>query len=564
MTTEEFKDPLGDFRVFLYLVWKFLGLPDPTPVQYDIAQYLQRIYHRKGPRRAIIQAFRGVGKTWITVAFVCWALYCNPQLKILVVSASKLHADNFTTFAMRLILELPELQHLKPTDDQRNSKVSFDVAQAQADHSPSVKSVGITGQLTGSRADIIVVDDVEVPNNSATQVMRDKLAESVKEFDAILKPDGIVIYLGTPQTEMSLYNVLTERGYAIRIWPARYPEPELVSFYGQRLAPKIIKALDENPKLSGKPTDPKRFSDFDLLEREASYGRSGFQLQFMLNTRLSDAERYPLKLHDLVVMDCNPEMAPEKVIWCNGVPQIINELPCVGLGDDRYYSPMALVGSWVPYTGSVMAIDPAGRGKDETAYAVVKILNSQLFLLESGGFSGGYSEDTLEKLAQIAKRQQVNRVLIEANFGDGMFEQLLKPFLTRIYPVTTEEVKHSIQKEKRIIDTLEPVMNQHRLIVDRKLIERDYKSTQHLPSEQALKYQLFYQMSRITRERGALAQDDRLDALAIAVGYWVEAMARDVDKAMSDEKERRLKEALENFMGHVLGEQPKSERWMDV
>ena len=71
-------------------------------------------------------------------------------------------------------------------------------------------------------------------------------------------------------------------------------------------------------------------------------------------------------------------------------------------------------------------------------------------------------------------------------------------------------------------------------------------------------------MSRITRERGALAQDDRLDALAIAVGYWVEAMARDVDKAMSDEKERRLKEALENFMGNVFGGQAKHDRWMDV
>jgi hypothetical protein len=211
-----------------------------------------------------------------------------------------------------------------------------------------------------------------------------------------------------------------------------------------------------------------------------------------------------------------------------------------------------------------MAIDPSGRGSSETAYAVVKILNGQLFLLESGGFLGGYTDETLGKLAEIAKRQKVNRVLIEANFGDGMFEQLLKPFLTRIYPVTTEEVKHSIQKEKRIIDTLEPVMNQHRLIVNRRLIEQDYKSTQHLPSEQALKYQLFYQMSRITRERGALAQDDRLDALAIAVGYWVEAMARDVDKAMNDEKERHLKEALENFMDHVLGGMPKAQRWMDV
>jgi hypothetical protein len=551
------KDPLLDFRVFLFVVWKFLGLPDPTPIQYDIAHYLQQIYFRKGPRRAIIQAFRGVGKTWITVAFVCWVLYCNPQLKVLVVSASKLHADNFTTFTMRLIQEMPQLKHLRPREDQRNSKVSFDVAPALADHSPSVKSVGITGQLTGSRADIIVVDDVEVPNNSMTQMMRDKLAEAVKEFDAILKPDGLVIYLGTPQTEMSLYNVLPDRGYAIRIWPARYPSPELAAYYGERLAPLILKQLERNPKLVGEPTDPKRFDDFDLIERESSYGRSGFQLQFMLNTRLSDADRYPLKLNDLIVLDCNPELAPEKVIWAGAPEVVINELPNVGLGGDKYHRPMAIQGQWIPYTGSVMAIDPAGRGKDETAYAVVKILNSQLFLLESGGFHGGYSEENLNQLSEIAKRQKVNKVIVESNFGDGMFLQLLKPIMAKIYPVTMEEIRSTGQKEKRIIDTLEPVMNQHRLIVDRKLIEQDYKSTQQLPAEQALKYMLFYQMSRITKDRGALAQDDRLDALAIAVNYWVEQMARDVDKAIEDEKEQRLKDALDNFTSHVLGHKLK-------
>ncbi len=298
------------------------------------------------------------------------------------------------------------------------------------------------------------------------------------------------------------------------------------------------------------------------MEREASYGRSGFQLQFMLNTRLSDAERYPLKLGDLIVLDCNPELAPEKVIWAGGTEQILHELPNVGLGNDHFHKPMAVQGQWIPYTGSVMAVDPAGRGKDETAYAVVKILNGQLFLLEAGGFHGGYTEEVLNKLVQVAHRQKVNRVIVEANFGDGMFLQLLKPVMARVYPVTMEEVRNSIQKEKRIIDTLEPVMNQHRLVVDRRLVEQDYKSTQHLPSEQALKYQLFYQMSRITRDRGALAQDDRLDALAMAVGYWVEQMARDVDRAMADEKERRLKDALENFMDHVLGHKPKDSTWM--
>ena len=113
---------LQDFRYFLIVTWRHLNLPDPTPVQLDIAEYLQY-----GARRKIIQGFRGVGKSWITSTYVVWRLRMNPQLKFLVVSASKDRADNFTTFTMRLINEMPILADLIPRDDQRNSKVSFDV-----------------------------------------------------------------------------------------------------------------------------------------------------------------------------------------------------------------------------------------------------------------------------------------------------------------------------------------------------------------------------------------------------------------------------------------------------
>ena len=205
-------NPLSDFRKFLYVVWKHLNLPDPTPVQYDIAKYLQH-----GEKRMVIEAFRGVGKSWITSAYVVWLLYCNPQLNILVVSASKTRSDDFTTFTLRLIHEMPILAHLIPKDAQRQSKISFDVAPAAASHAPSVKSVGISGQLAGSRADVIVADDIEVPNNSMTQGMRDRLSEAVKEFDAVLKPNGRIIYLGTPQNQESLYNKLPARGYKTHI-----------------------------------------------------------------------------------------------------------------------------------------------------------------------------------------------------------------------------------------------------------------------------------------------------------------------------------------------------------
>ena len=538
-------DPrLKDFRNFLFLVWDHLGLPEPTPVQYDIADYIQN-----GPKRRCVMAFRGVGKSWITSAFVVHQLLLDPTKNILVVSASKQRADDFSTFTLRLIDEMPLLQHLKPHDSQRNSKIAFDVGPAPAAHAPSVTSKGLTSQITGSRADLIIADDAESLTNSATQMMRDKMSEQVKEFDAVLKPGGSILYLGTPQTEASIYNQLPERGYAIRIWPARVPTEKQRLGYGQRLAPMIAQ-LD---LLEGDPVDPKRFNTYDLLEREASYGKSGFALQFMLDTSLSDVDRYPLKLSDLVIMRLDREQAPEKILWAGSPEYAYKDLPCVGMAGDRFYMPMGVSGEFMNYQGAVLAVDPSGRGKDETAYAVVKMLNSQLFVTAAGGLPGGYDDDTLKSLAVIAKDQQVNEVIIESNFGDGMFTALFQPVLARIHKVSVKEVRHSVQKEKRILDVLEPVMNRHKLIIDESVIQSDFNSTKHLPADKSLKYQLFYQMTRLTRDRGSLAHDDRLDVLAIAVNYWTEQMSRDVDDAMHYHKNEKLRKDLESFTDSVLG-----------
>ena len=548
---------LQDFRNFLFIVWKHLGLPEPTPIQYDIADYLQ-----SSPKRAIIEAFRGVGKSYITAAYVVHQLLLDPELKFLVVSASKSRADDFSTFTQRIILELPICQHLVAKDTQRWSKIAFDVAPAKAAGSPSVKSVGVTGQLTGSRADIIIADDVEVPNNSMTQMMREKLSEAVKEFDAILKPDGKVVYLGTPQNEMSLYNTLLERGYAMRVWPARFPTIEdSQKAYSGRLAPFLWNTLErESEAVSGTPTDSKRFSDEDLIERELSYGRSGFALQFMLDTSMSDADRYPLKIADLIVYPCDIDTAPEKLVW--GIFKPIDSIPNVALSGDRFYAPEDTIGR-SKYTGSVLAVDPSGRGSDETAYAVVKMLNGFLHVAAAGGIAGGYSSETLTTIANLAKDHKVNAVLIESNFGDGMFTELLKPYMTKIYPVSMEEVRHSKQKEARIIDTLEPVMNQHRLVIDPTVLQKDYDSVQHLPPEKAMRYMLTYQMTRITRQRGALAHDDRLDVLAMAVQYWVEQMAADADTEIRVRKAELLDNELDRFLAHVntSNHRPKATTW---
>ena len=555
MTTRKKHPAQEDFRKFVYMVWSHLGLPSPTPIQYDIAHYLQH-----GPTRCVVEAFRGVGKSWLTAAFVCWLLWNDPQLKILVISASKDRADLFAMFVKRLIADMPELQHLQARPGQLDSMLKFDVGPAKPDQSPSVKAAGIGGQITGSRADIIVADDIEVPNNSATQMMRDKLSEAVKELDAIIKPleTSRIIYLGTPQCEMSLYNQLPERGYEIRVWPAEYPLFKDIIKYQGRLAPLITKALEKDSNLQGHPTDPQRFGEEDLAARKLSYGRAGYALQFMLDTSLSDADRYPLKIADLMVMNLSPMMGHLKLAWGAAPEVCISDLPAVALLGDRYYRPIWKSPDMSEYTGCVMAIDPSGRGQDETGYAIIKILASNLFLVAAGGLKGGYDEKTLETLAQLAKVHQVNHIIIEANFGDGMYTKLFQPVLQKHHKCLVEEVKHSTQKEARIIDTLEPVMSSHRLVVDQKVIEDDYRTAEH-----DIQYSLFYQMTRLSRDRGSLAHDDRLDALAMAVAYWVEHLATDQNKQAEAIRERQLEEELKKFVGGVLGQKPRDPNWFN-
>lgn len=532
--TESEQRLFDDFRGFLWLILTHLKLT-PSPRQYKIAEYLQH-----GPRRRGVQAFRGVGKSWITAAYVLWRLYRNPQERILVVSANENKAIEFATFVRRLIDEVEQLQFLRPKDRNRDSVLSFDVGPAEASQAPSVRATGITGQLTGGRASLIVSDDVEVPKNSYTESMREKLADLVKEYDAIILPGGDIIYLGTPQTEQSIYKVVRTRGYDFRVWPARYPTQEQQRKYDGALAPDIVSELQADPSLVGRSTEPTRFSDMDLAEREASYGRSGFALQFMLDTSLSDAERYPLKTSDFICMDVDAETAPISLVWTSDPRTAFTDIANVGITGDRLHRPMHMAETRAKYQGKVLQIDPSGRGKDETGWVVGKALNGFIYVRSLGGCKEGYSDDTLSHLACVAKKEQVNLIRIESNFGDGMFSKLLQPHLLKIdYPCTIEENRSQGQKERRIIDTLEPVLNQHRLVLD--------ATAARLDVEEEPQYSLLYQLTHLTADRGCLRHDDRLDALAQMVAYFADQLARDTAQTEKQHADKLKEAALAEF-----------------
>ena len=539
-----------DFRFFLTAVWTHLGLPEPTRAQLCIAEYLQN-----GPKRLQIQAFRGVGKSWITAAFVLWTLYNDPNKKIMVVSASKDRADSFSIFCQRLILEVPWMAFLKPkNDDQRWSRVSFDVGPAAPHQAPSVKSVGITGQLTGSRADLMVLDDVEVPNNSMTELQREKLLQLVTECESILTPkkDSRIMFLGTPQTTFTVYNKLRERAYKPFVWPARYPRK--VAMYDGLLAPQLEEDLNNEKDLTWTPTDT-RFREGDLLERESAMGRSNFMLQFMLDTSLSDAEKFPLKFADLIINPVNPDTAPENIIWCSSRDNLLKELPCVGLPGDYYYSPMQVQGEWKPYAETICSVDPSGRGTDETVACFLSQLNGIMYLHEIYASTDGYSDSTLLAILARCKKYKASTLLIESNFGDGMVSELFrKHAINKNVPINIEETRANVRKEDRIIDSLEPVFNQHRLVIDPKVIQWDYESGAERPTESRFQYMLGYQISRMCREKGAVKHDDRIDALAQGVKWFTDALAISAERQIKDNKDQIFFDHLEAWL-----DDPKSE-----
>lgn len=536
-----------------------------TEQQLDIADYVAN-----GPLYRMVQAQRGEAKTTITAIYAVYRLIHNPKTRVLILSAGTDLAIQVSNWIIQIIMQMPELECLRPDESfgDRKSVKAFDVHHTLrgAEKSASVACLGITSNIQGYRADLLIPDDIESAKNSQTAVQRQRLAHLTKDFTSICSK-GDILYLGTPQNNDSVYNSLPSRGFDIRIWPGRFPTKKELPHYGNFLAPWIKQKVLENPSLQtgggptgedGQPTDPVLLSEEVLCKKQLDQGKAYFQLQHMLDTRLLDEDRYPLKCRDIIFMNVPKDRSSIQLNWQATESNRIHPPQGYPL-QEEYYEATGGGEEYGFFNGTHMYVDPSGGGQngDELAFAVTRFLAGRVYVIDSGGRPGGFSPANLQWLSDKAVEHNVTKIDVEENFGKGAFLRIWQPVLLATkrkdgtpFRCAIEEVWETGQKELRIIDVLEPIISSNRLVIDKDLIQKDWASVQRYPTEKQACYSLLFQLARITRDKGALIHDDRLDALASSCRFWSQALAQDAAKLAARIKEDNYRRMVQNPLGN--------------
>ena len=522
------------FIIFYTYAFAHLGLPRPTRAQYEMALFMM---DRTNPHR-MVMAMRGLSKSLTSQIYVVWRLLNDPDEHILVMSAGKTRAGNYSQFVQKMIRMMPITKIMSPRHNiERTSGESFDVAGATISDSPSVYAVGASTQVTGFRASLIIYDDIETAQTVESAVKSEMIDIYAMEAQNLLmsgKDESIT--LCTPHSMSSIYiNWIDEKGFVPFVIPALYPENDSAFFGG--LAPYIKERIANNPEYIGQAVDERLDYAF-LMSKKMRIGKSKFKLQYGLDVSDSDDLRYPLKLSDLIVDDVDDDVAPLKLMY-SSMPENILYQKHNGFSKDKVYRPSYRSEEMADYDYRVMFIDTAGRGKDELGFSIIFHLNTRLFVKKLSGMQGGYDDSVMIELAELCATYKINTAVVEDNFGDGAFTKMFEPFIMRISPKTeVEGIKVSGQKEVRIIESLEPIMNQHRLVMSREAMVDDLLASKR-------DYSWTYQLSHITRERDSLKHDDRLDALSGGVTYMMEWMSDDEDRGMEFHAEKEAQKTLD-------------------
>jgi len=194
---------ITDFYEFLDEWNQILGMT--TPMHHrKIMEFLVRVWDTT-PRRGLLMAFRHSGKSTVVGIFAACVLCMRPESRILILSAESALASRMVAHIRHILENHPRCAELVPQVKKEWASNRITVNRPIGIREPSVICQGISGNITGMRADLIICDDIEVPNTCNTAQKRENMRERLRELDFILSPDGAMIYIGTPHTMDTIY-----------------------------------------------------------------------------------------------------------------------------------------------------------------------------------------------------------------------------------------------------------------------------------------------------------------------------------------------------------------------
>jgi len=199
---------ITEFYKFLDEWNAVLGLKTPRHHR-EIMRFLVELWQTE-PHRGLLMAFRHSGKSTVVGVFAACVLYMRPQTRILILSAESVLAARMVAHIRHILENQPRCASLIPSNKKEWASGRITVNRPIGIREPSVTCQGLYGNITGMRADLIICDDVEVPNTSNTTRKREELRERLHELDFILSPTGTMIYIGTPHAADTIYRTAAD------------------------------------------------------------------------------------------------------------------------------------------------------------------------------------------------------------------------------------------------------------------------------------------------------------------------------------------------------------------
>lgn len=239
--------------------------------------------HRKHRRLGLL-AMPGCGKTQQTIALILFELGHNPKGRYAIVAQSQTKAKGILGTIARYIDKSEELHHvfpnLRPGDQWTDSAIT--VQRDGYIKDPSVVAYGITGDITGSRVDGLVIDDILSEKNTRTPAMREKMYAFAFRtlWDRVEKPNGWVIFMANAWHPDDLLHRL-ERG-------AHNPEAKRDNESEMNWHVERIRVLDEK----GNPTWPERFPAHVIEGMRDEFGPLEFARKYMCEARSDEDARF--------------------------------------------------------------------------------------------------------------------------------------------------------------------------------------------------------------------------------------------------------------------------------